>query len=95
MLLGSSLCEANVPACVMCVEARDQHWLSLVHLIVRQCLPLSMGLANWLDGLVSELQASVPPCAGVTDMLSCAIFSHGCWGFKLGFLFLPGRYFTN
>lgn len=29
MPLGSPLCEANVPAYMMYVEARDQHWLSL------------------------------------------------------------------
>lgn len=97
MLLGSSLCEANVPACVMCVWRPETStgYPSVVHLIVRQCLPLNMGLTNWLDRLVNEHQASVPPYAGVTDMLSCAIFSHGCWGSKLGFLFLTSRYFTN
>lgn len=97
MLLGSSLCEANVPACVMCVRRPEISigYPSVGHLIVRQCLPLSMDLINWLDWLLNELRASVPPRAGVTDMLSCAIFSYGCQGSKLGFLFLPSRYFTN
>lgn len=48
MLLGSSLCEANVPACVMCVRRSEVSigYPLMGHLIVRQCLPLSMDLIS-------------------------------------------------